>query len=248
MIGYILVLIMKSLKNYYFYLTKNYDQMKKLFFAILPMLLCGAVYAQEKTDKNDEEALRAEGRELHNDSRPCAPKLPNIIAVHPLQFTENGVAGVGVSYEHAFDPAGIVALYIPVVLDFNTSTSNPGYYGNNGSATYDPMFYVMPGIKIYPTGSFGVAKYAIGPNLVVADGRKTSGFYDPYYGGPWYNSDLDHFVLGMMINQSLNINPTPRLYLGTELGMGFSYLNEIGGNNQPTEFLVQFNFKIGYRF
>ena len=104
----------------------------------------------------------------------------------------------------------------------------------------------MPGIKIYPTGCYGMAKYAIGPSLVIADGRRTNSYYDPYYYS--FTSTEDHFVLGMMINQSLNISPTPHLYLGTEMGLGFSYINNVGGVAQGTEALFQFNFKIGYRF
>jgi hypothetical protein len=110
------------------------------------------------------------------------------------------------------------------------------------------MFYLMPGIKIYPTGGFGKVKYAIGPSLVVADGTKTGEIYDPYYGGTNQFISEDHFMLGMMVNQSVNINPTPRLYLGSEFGFGFTYINSLAGINQTTAGLVQFSFKVGYRF
>jgi hypothetical protein len=226
--------------------------MKKLFLAMFPVLLSGAVYAQDRTERmdrhEDADALRAEGREWHSDAHFCPPRLANTIGLAPIQFTENGVAGVSISYEYSIDPDGFVAFYIPAILEFNTSNNNNNnYYGGTNASSNDPMFYLMPGIKIYPTGTYGIAKYAIGPNLVIADGRKTS-YYDPYYGGVVYNSTQDHFVLGMMVNQSLNICPTPHLYLGTELGMGFSYLNRIGGINDGTEFLIQFNFKVGYKF
>jgi hypothetical protein len=170
---------------------------------------------------------------------------PNIFSLAPLQFTENGVAGVGLSYEHAIDNKSIAAFYMPVVLEFNLSnTQNTGNFNKNS----DPMLYFMPGIKLYPTGGFSAkAKYAIGPNLVIADGQRTvSGGYNPpnYY--PYQVED--HFLIGMLVNQSVNINPTPWLYIGTEFGLGFTYVDKVGGVSQGVKELVNFNFKIGRRF
>src|ERR1035437_299617 len=96
---------------------------------------------------------------------------PNILALSPLQFTENGIAGVSISYEHAIDNRSIVAFYIPAIVEFNLSNTQNTANTNNNS---DPMFYIMPGIKIYPTGAFSpMTKYAIGPSLVIADGQRT---------------------------------------------------------------------------
>jgi hypothetical protein len=173
---------------------------------------------------------------------------PNILSLSPLQFTENGYAGVGLSYEHAIDNRSIAAFYLPVILEFNlANTENTGNYNKNS----DPMFYVMPGIKIYPTGGFSSkAKYAVGPNLVIADGQKT--VQNGGYTYPPYNYSLmsvqDHFLIGMLVNQSVNINPTPWLYIGAEFGFGFTYIDRVGGVSQGVQELVNFNFRIGYRF
>ena len=169
---------------------------------------------------------------------------PSILAVAPIQFTENGLIGIGLSYERAIDKEDIVAFYLPFVLEFNSGNANSTYSGDPNNP--DPMFYLMPGLKIYPTGGYGLAKYAIGPSFVIADGQKTTSSYDPIAGNKFTVGS--HFLIGMMVNQSLNINPTPRLYIGAELGLGMTYIDRIAGVNQVVQPLVQFGFKIGYRY
>ena len=169
---------------------------------------------------------------------------PNIVAFAPIQFTEAGIAGFSFSYERALDKNGIVAFYVPAVIEFNPNshTAANGVTVNNT----DQMSYLMPGMKIYPTGSYGVTKYAIGPSLVIGAGHKTD-YYDPYYQPSYYNKE-SKFVFGMIVNQSININPTPHLYIGSEFGLGFTYINSRESVNQGTGVLVNFNFKLGYRF
>ena len=166
----------------------------------------------------------------------------NVLAVAPIQLTENGLIGISVSYEKAIDKNDIVSFYMPVILEFNSQNSTDINNPNNP----DPLFYVMPGIKIYPTGGYGLAKYAIGPSFVIADGQKTTTGYD-LYGNTTYTVG-SHFLLGMMMNQSININPTPHLYIGSEFGFGFTYIDQIDGVNQGVQGLVQFCFKVGYRY
>ncbi len=173
----------------------------------------------------------------------------NLLCFAPVQLTENGL-GLGLSYERSLDKKGIVAFYLPVAITFNL---NNGTYYDPNTGTYqngksDAMFYAMPGVKVYPTGSGGIVKYAIGPSVVIGDGTRSSSNYYPYGIGGYVYQTQTHTVLGMIVNNSLNINPTPHIYLGIELGFGFTYLNRIGGINQGTEGLVQGSFKIGYRF
>ena len=113
------------------------------------------------------------------------------------------------------------------------------------------MYYIMPGLKFYPTTGYGTVRYAIGPSAVIGSGTKTYSYttYDPINGGYTnYSSDQTHFVFGLIVNNSLNINPTPHLYIGGELGLGFTYIDRIGGVGQGVNVLAQGNFKIGYRF
>jgi hypothetical protein len=165
-----------------------------------------------------------------------------IIAFAPIQFTENGLVGFSASYEKAIDKNDIVSFYMPVILEF--SSGHSGIYGDPNNP--DPMFYVMPGIKLYPTGGYGLAKYGVGPSLVVADGQKTVESTDNFGNNTF--TVQSHFLIGMMINQSININPTPHLYIGSELGLGFTYIDHEGSANINTQPLVQFCFKIGYRY
>jgi len=172
----------------------------------------------------------------------------NVLAIAPLQFTENGL-GFGLSYERSLDKKGYISFYLPAALTFNLN--NGTYYnqstGANQNIPADPMFYAMPGIKVYPTGCNGLVRYSVGPSVVIGDGQKSSATYDPSGNATSYYTQ-DHLVLGIIVNNTLNINPNPHIFLGLELGFGFTYLNRIGGLNQGTEGLVQGGFKIGYRF
>ena len=173
---------------------------------------------------------------------------PNVLALSPMEFSENGL-GIALSYERAIDEKGVIAFYMPAVLTFNLNSNHYDYAtGNTVNGNQDAMFYAMPGVKLYPTGSFGTVRYAVGPSLVIGDGQKSSTDYSYLSGNPAIYRTQSHFVLGIMVNNSLNINPSPRIYLGLELGMGFTYMNQIGGINQNTMFLAQGGFRIGYRF
>jgi len=173
---------------------------------------------------------------------------PNVISVSPMQFTENGL-GFGLSYERAIDKKGIIAFYLPAAMTFNLNNSHYDYNtGTTVNGNKDAMLYAMPGVKVYPTGSFGTVRYAVGPSLVVGTGQKSGTNFSPISGSPAVYRTQSHFVLGIMVNNSLNINPSERIYLGLELGLGFTYMNQIGGLNQNTLFLAQGGFRIGYRF
>jgi hypothetical protein len=174
---------------------------------------------------------------------------PNILSVTPIQFTENGL-GFGLAYERAIDANGVISFYLPLALTYNLN--NGTYYnsaaGTNQNIHYDAMYYAMPGFKVYPTGGFGFIRYAIGPSFVIGDGQKSTPVYDPASGLTTGYQIQDHLVLGVIINNSLNINPTPHIFVGLELGVGFTYLNQVAGLNQGTSGLVQGGFKVGYRF
>jgi len=187
----------------------------------------------------------------------CAANLysRDVIAIAPLQYTETGI-GTSLSYEHSLDHDGYLALYVPVIATFDLGHRNDYYNGYGNYHHNDMMMYAMPGIKFYPTG-LGKVKYAIGPSVVVAYGEKTMDYVvDPYYYTTYptyssyapYSTTETRFVFGMMINNSLNINATPRLYVGLEMGLGFSYIDNIGGFNRGASFLTQGSFKMGYRF
>lgn len=205
---------------------------KRIIAGILGLFITSGAMAQEVKDDLPKSGLKT-----------------NVLALAPIQMSENGVAGVGVSYERSLDARHLISFYVPATLVFNTNRDD--YYGNTNTSS-DPMVYLMPGIKIYPTGdAIGKAKYALGPSLVIATGQRTESnyLYSSVYPAPApYYITRSHTIFGMIVNQSININPTPHLYIGSELGIGFSYINKLDGVNSGTTGLVQFSFKVGYRF
>lgn len=213
--------------------------MKKILLALLPALLLGTAYAQDK-EENTETV-----------SKPsCCPNMTNKIwYVSPIKFTENGV-GFELGYEHGIDKGGIVAYNLPLVATFNLAHDDLAL-GNK----QDPMVYFMPGIKFYPTSSYGKVKYSLGPSLVVGYGQQTDRYdyyIDPYYfpnpiTKPYDFVTRDKFLLGVMINNSLNINPSAHFALGLDFGFGFTYINTLDGVTQNMRGLLQGGFKMGYR-
>lgn len=172
-----------------------------------------------------------------------------VVAVSSLAFSENGI-GAAVSYEKAIDKDGIIAFTLPLTATFNLNGEQESLDGKNE----DAMFYVSPGLKFYPTGSYGTLKYAVGPSLVLGAGQKTTGGYTTQWNAyspvtvfEPYNTRTK-LMMGIMINNSLNINPTDHLYMGIECGFGFTYINRLNNENFGVTGIVQGGFKIGYRF
>ncbi len=170
----------------------------------------------------------------------------NLICLAPLQFTDNGL-GLSLSYQRVLDKSGIIAFYMPVISTFNFNSR----YFDNATQTYkngnqDMMIYFMPGVVLYPTGAFGHVRYGIGPSLVYATGEKSS--YNTNYGGYTTINTESRTQLGIVLNNSLNINPTNHIYLGLEFGLGFTYMNRVNGINQNSTAIAQGGFKMGYRF
>lgn len=199
---------------------------KSVLLVIASMGMAGAAFAQRNIESNEEV------------EKPKMKKNNNIVSIAPIQFTENGV-GFGISYEHMLDKDRIVSLNIPFVGSYRVSSSD--YSGRYHS---DPMYYLMPGLKFYPTGSKGMVKYAIGPSIVAGYGTHTDD-------GSFHNIlpvQHNQFVLGVMVNNSMNVNLTKTMYMGLEFGLGFSYLHRWDGVEKGMEALVQGGFKMGYKF
>ena len=176
---------------------------------------------------------------MHDDERGLKP---NIISLAPIAVTQDGV-GIGASIEHSLDAKGVVNFYMPVFASFQRNYDN-----YTTSYTTAPMFYVMPGIKIYTNlNSSKKMKFSIGPSLVVGAGKTLLSNYD-YNTGNTNTSTQNRFVLGGMANIGFNIFPTQHLYMGAEYGLGFAYLDQVAGATQGFSGLTQFSLKIGYRF
>ena len=182
-----------------------------------------------------------------DENKPARKKVSygnNIISVMPMQILTNNV-GVGMAYERVLDQAGILSFYLPVAIEFGRNNSQFGPAPINGK-TY-PTYYIMPGLKLYHTGGKGVVRYAVGPNIAYLSGKEFNFIYDNM-GNIIGQGEQSRTALGIMVTNSLNINPTKNLHLGLELGLGFTYFNKLGNVEMGTDALAQFGFKIGYRF
>lgn len=252
--------------------------MKKILISACVLLAMTLSANAQNRDLDDDGAAFTERIAQDGSPMPANPMAKNMgmdwsrritLAVAPIQFTEVGIGG-GLSVERALDRNGYISVYVPVMCTFRPNGNNEdryyssyGYYGYN-EIRNRVMLSAMPGIKIYPTG-MGKVKYAVGASLVGSYGMEERSFYnypyyDPYYNNnltvmpePYYNNVKEtRFILGMMVNNSINMNLVDRLYIGAELGFGFSYLNRVyssyGNYNDGTRFLTQGGFKIGYVF
>lgn len=174
----------------------------------------------------------------------------HILGFAPIQLTEQGF-GFAINYEQGIDKDGIVAFNLPLLTTFNLyNNANYAYpqYVNDYNTHQDVMFYFCPGLKFYPTSMFGKLKYSVGPSVVLGAGQETvNALAYPYSSYMGYET-RDKFMLGVMLTNSLNINPTTNFYLGLDYGLGFTYLNRLGGENQGMSSINQFAFKMGYRF
>ncbi|MCB0700537.1 MAG: hypothetical protein H6551_04355 [Chitinophagales bacterium] len=170
----------------------------------------------------------------------------NIIGLAPLQITRG--IGVGLTYERVIDKNNILSFYLPVTVAF-TGFNDP--VTGTGVVESRPAYYFMPGLKFYPTGGKGIVRYGVGPNLVLAlsEDYRNELIYDNM--GNIVGQDIgwrSRTTFGIMVTNSLNINPTSHLHLGLELGVGFSYINKLAGVSTDPIGLAQFGFKVGYRF
>jgi hypothetical protein len=177
----------------------------------------------------------------------------NVLSFSPVTITDNGVA-VGLTYEHCFGNKGNVSFVLPVYYSFNSLNAGVDYSYNYGGTneTRDPqhMLYIYPGIKFYPTGAFGKVRYAVGPSLVIGTGNhyeNVEGVWNGYTSN--YSELRNRFLLGIMIDNSLNINATEHLYLGVNVGLGITYVDQRDGvNRNTTSPLVKTGLLIGFRF
>jgi len=169
----------------------------------------------------------------------------NIIALAPVQMANEGAAGIGLHYERVLDKNNLVSFYLPFAMIFHNEDR---YNGSNYERNTNAFKYFYPGIKLYPTGSNRKVSYALGASAALGFGRKY--LYDDNNG---YYRERDVFRAGLLINNSLNVQPTKNIYIGVELGLGFTYYDDgLRYNRSYSSFgdepMVQFNFKVGYRF
>ena len=184
----------------------------------------------------------AAGRPVALSQQPKAAYGPNIIRFTPVTVFDNSV-GVGISYERILDKDGKIGIHIPVYAGLNTNNSY--YNGWGGYDTYaNYSLFLNPGVKFYPAGQRKVT-YALGASLFTMLGD------NDYYDGNIYEKE-SYLKAGIMINNSVHFNITPKFNLGLELGVGPSYINQYHRANVTYNdgigVSAQFGFHMGFRF
>lgn len=179
----------------------------------------------------------------------------NIIAIAGLQMSMESIAGLGIHYERIMDNSGSISLYLPVAFAFyqDEAYSYPSTQFPGNRVVANRVFTsVYPGIKFYPGGSGRRVSYSVGPSFGLGFGTifRENRTFDPVRGTYAQRvSEESAFRAGFMVNNGINIQPTPHLYVGTEFGIGINYYDNTADDYIVGEDpILQFNFKIGYRF
>lgn len=183
----------------------------------------------------------------------------NIIAIAPLWMTNTSAVGVGVSYERLFGKDAFVSFVLPVAYNFLNRSS----YSFSSDNRRSSMLWFYPGTKVYlGSRNDGKVRYGLGVAIPIGTGFVSEDrmVFDPNTQTNTYTSlKNDIFLMGIMVNNSLNIQATDKLYLGLEFGLGIPYFVNVDKNYNPSQTyvstpyedgnpIVNFNFRFGYRF
>lgn len=172
----------------------------------------------------------------------------NIVSFSPITIGDEGV-GVGIAYERALDAGRLLSLYLPFGISY-ASPDNSSAFSSNVLARSRTVYQFAPGLRIYPTGNRGKARYAVGPQLCWDAGEKWTATPRETTTGTRYYLLEHHSVqkLGIMVNNSLNLYPSPNVYMGFDVGMGASFSHRLSGKEAGVKHLYQCAFRVGYRF
>lgn len=198
------------------------------------------VYMNERQEAENEK-----------NQRRGMPFGANLINFSPFKALDSG-AGLGISYERIIDKQGYFGIILPLTLTLpDNYTSSFSYDSRSGNE----VFYFSPGLKIYPAGQRRVT-YAVGPNLFTGFGHRWvyNNFYDPKTGS-YTNTEgrAKIFRFGLMVNNYINFQITPKFQLGLNAGLGSRYIeNEkylnINNRMRGIELTGEFMFNLGLRF
>lgn len=195
-----------------------------------------------------------------------------IVAFNPLHITDDNI-GFAFSYERFLNEQKNISLYLPLSFALPSNRNEDDYYYNdyvyptsyNRTTNMDVtkgMVYFYPGVKVYlNNNNKSNARYAIGGSAVIGVGRQdhvttiytfdtiSNGTQYPTYQARLLNETTDQLTrikLGMMITNSLNLKPAKHFYLGIEIGLGYTYVNQVNSRNVNRDMLAQVGLKLGY--
>jgi hypothetical protein len=172
----------------------------------------------------------------------------NTISLAILNVSDEGM-GFGIAYERKLDKMGYYSLYVPFNIAFAEPKEGNAMYNNGPQGKNVSIFQFMPGIKLYPTRNNGVIRGAVGPQFVYQQGEK---FIERTIGTgeDKYTVTELHTIqkMGILVNASAALFPNEHIYIGTDLGIGTTFLHRLSGVEYGAKLLINYNFRIGYRF
>ncbi|NIJ52064.1 hypothetical protein [Dyadobacter arcticus] len=174
----------------------------------------------------------------------------SMVSFSPFKALDSG-PGIGLSYEFLVDKRK----YIGVILPFTMTFPDRYNYLFDSAGNRSEMYYFSPGLKIYPFGQRKVT-YAVGPHVFTGFGRgyTNSSIYDPVTGiYKTVQGRVTNFRLGVMVNNYINFQITPRFQLGLNAGLGSRYVDRETTPSNVTNrgginITGEFNFSFGLRF
>jgi hypothetical protein len=203
------------------------------------------------SDKLDRGRRRGPGpQEKPVSPQDSEPLGGNMINISPFKALDSG-PGFGVSYEVLLDKKGYFGLLLPLTITIPGTYSYMDVSDTNGSF----MFYVSPGLKIYPFGQRKVT-YAVGPSLFFGRGERwdNSGTYDPTT-GTYINGGRSNTMtrMGLIVNNYVNFQVTPKFQIGLNGGLGSRFVDREAYSSRISytrglQITGEFNFSLGFRF
>jgi len=163
--------------------------------------------------------------------------------ITPFVSANNAGPGYGIITEWMLGDKEKLSVVLPVALCYGYARHS-GSHNQSGEDLRPLMVFVEPGFRFYPTTSCGVARYALGANLVLGVGKGTSNFYTN--GTPKLQSRT---IAGLLLSQSIHFQITPHIRTSIEVGIGIG--TDDGVNSATGESLNplgQASFGIGYRW
>lgn len=170
----------------------------------------------------------------------------------------------------SFTPFGLTMSSEQQMPDMNISLSyehisNNGYIGLKlpvAASLYNPYFYVMPTVKLYPAKQ-GNARYAIGPQLLIATGKVKVPSLMNAVTGEYELVSKRKTQFGFLLNNSFNFTIARHMYAGIDLSLGVIYFdsapnavfnsnnryyNTANQNSNNIRPCTNIGFNMGYRF
>jgi hypothetical protein len=133
----------------------------------------------------------------------------NIIGLDRL--INNSGTGFGINYQRIIGQREKFSLG----LALSYCLGNGGRTRYAGEVRQPGMFNIEPAFRYYPHKTNGIVRYGFGGMLLLGFGEGKDRNY-LYYGGPFSSRS----IVGLMVINSLHIQPIPQLRISLEFGIG----------------------------